>query len=180
MVARNNCKAMRKILFLGVVVLLTACATRKTSTTQVDYYNQMKSLEQLVSRYERLTQVYKDSMMFMRGLSERSSNMADSASHLETSYAMSDARITHGKLHHSIQNKDSVPARVITKIREVEKRDTLYISKSDTVYVEKDRKQVVEKRRPGDSFFYTSGVTAWILLLSAGIWFLYKVKKGEK
>jgi hypothetical protein len=46
----------------------------------------------------------------MKGLMEKSVNVVDSVSHLETSYARSEAAVRDGKLHHSIENKDSVPA----------------------------------------------------------------------
>lgn len=53
--------------------------------------------------------------------------MADSISHLETSYALSDAAIRNGRLYHSIENKDSIPGRVQFVFIEVEKRDTLRV-----------------------------------------------------
>jgi len=66
---------------------------------------------------------------------------------------------------------------------EVEKRDTLWVEKSDTVFIEKKeyKETVKEKKRLGDVFFYTSGWIAWgLALVGCGIWFRYKVKKGEK
>lgn len=81
--------------------------------------------------------------------------MVDSVSHLETSYARSEAAVRDGKLHHSIENKDSVPARVRFIFVRVEKRDTLRVEKADTVYREKSAKtRTVKENKPMFGTFF--------------------------
>lgn len=183
MVANCNSKAMKKIVILCLMMALVSCSTHKVSTERTDYKRLASELRELISSYEKRTDIYKDSLALMKGLVEKSSNVTDSTSHLETSYALSDASIRNGKLFHSLENKDSVPGRIIYVSKEVEKRDTIYRNEKDTVYIEKQRKEetVKEKKRIGDAFFYTSGLLAWgIVAIGAGIWFRYKVKKGER
>lgn len=173
---------MKKILILSTAVALCACSTRKVvSTEQTDYARLASELREMVSRYEKRTEVYRDSLALMKGLAEKSSNMTDSVSHLETSYATSDAEVRNGRLYHSIENKDSVPGRVKYVFIEIEKRDTVLVERTDTVYRKKKvyKETVKEKGLPWNTFFYASGWIAWIVA-GAGIWFRCKVKKNEK
>lgn len=167
---------------LLMAVSLFSCSIKKVSTEQTDYSKLVSEWRELAAKYEKRTEIYRDSLITMKGLIEKSSNVADSISHLETSYALSDAAIMNGKLYHSIENKDSIPGRVRFVFIEVEKRDTLLVFKTDTAYREKIIKTetVKEKKRLGNEFFYTSGWVLWIVILGVGIWFLYKVKKNEK
>lgn len=174
---------MGKLLILLMAFSLFSCSTKKVSTERVDYARLASEWRELAARYEKRSEVYRDSLIMVKGLMEKSSNVADSISHLETSYALSDAAIRNGRLYHSIENKDSVPGRVQYVFVEVEKRDTLLVVKSDTAFVERkvNKETVKEKKRLGDVFFYTSGWIAWVLVLvGCGVWFRYKVKKGEK
>lgn len=173
---------MKKILVLLMAVSLFSCSIKKVSTEQTDYSKLVSEWRELAAKYEKRTEIYRDSLITMKGLIEKSSNVADSISHLETSYALSDAAIMNGKLYHSIENKDSIPGRMRFVFIEVEKRDTLLVFKTDTAYREKIIKTetVKEKKRLGNEFFYTSGWVLWIVILGVGIWFLYKVKKNEK
>ena len=88
-----------------------------------------------------------------------------------------------GKLFHSIENKDSISGQVRFVFINVERHDTLWRERTDSATVEKKEKtrMVVERKRFGEVFFYTSGWVAWIIVAAgAGIWFRYKVKKGER
>lgn len=171
-----------KLLILFMAFLMLSCSTKRVSTEKVDYSRLVSEWRELAVGYEKRSEVYRDSLKMVKGLIEKSSNVADSISHLETSYALSDAAIRGGRLYHSIENKDSVPGRVEYVFIEVEKRDTLLICKADTIYKERARKTetVKERKRFGDAFFYISGWGVWVVILGVGIWFLYKVKKNEK
>lgn len=173
---------MRILLLMMMAVSLLSCSTKKVSTEQTDYSKLVSEWRELASRYEKRTEIYKDSLLMVKGLMEKSSNMADSVSRLETSYALSDAAIRNGRLYHSIENKDSVPGRVQYVRVEVEKRDTLFISKTDTIYRDRtsNKETVRDKSRFGEVFFYVSGWLFWVVMSGVGIWFLYKVKKNEK
>ena len=173
---------MRRVVVICTLVLLVACSTKKVSTEQTDYTKLVSELRERIARYEKRMEVYRDSMVMVKGLLEKSSNVADSVSHLETSYAKSDAAIRGGRLHHSIENKDSIPSVVKYVFIEIEKTDTVFVAKIDTVYKDRNTKiqTVKEKKRFAGDFFYASGCMAWLAVVGAGIWFLYKVKKGER
>lgn len=173
---------MKRLLFvLCIFFVLFSCSTKQVSTKQTDYSKIVKELRELASHYEKTTEIYRDSLMKVKGLMEKSSNVTDSTSHLETSYSLSDAAIKDGKLYHSIENKDSIPTPIKTIYKKVEVHDTLYINSIDTVYIEKekDSKVVVQKKRFGENFFYTCGWIASIAVIGTGVWFLYKVKKDK-
>lgn len=168
---------------LVAVICLWGCSTKKVTTQQTDYAKLVSELREMTARYEREMRVYKDSLLMVKGLTEKSSNVADSVSHLETSYAMSDAAIQDGKLYHSIENRDSIPGKVQYAYVNVERRDTVWKEKADTCYIERKKEVQSEsvKKRFGEAFFYISGWMLWaVLITGAGIWFLYKIKKGEK
>ena len=105
-------------------VVLTGCRTQRTSREMTDYQKQVSNRQEIAARHERRNEVYMDSLMLMKGLMERSSNVSDSASHLETCYATSDAVVRGGRLYHSIANRDSVPGRVKYVFVKREIRDT--------------------------------------------------------
>ena len=171
------------VLVLCLVFVFVSCSTKKVSSERSEYLKLVSELKEMVSRYEKRTEVYKDSLLMVKGLVEKSSNVADSVSHLETSYATSDAAIRNGRLFHSIENKDSVPGQVKYVFIEVEKRDTVFVGRKDTVYLQRmERTETVkEKKRLGETFFYISGWVAWVLaVVGCGIWFRYKIKKGER
>lgn len=171
---------MRRAVVICMLTLLVACSTQRVSTEQTDYTKLVSELRERIARYEKRMEVYRDSMVMVKGLLEKSSNVADSVSHLETSYAKSDAAIRGGRLHHSIENKDSIPSVVKYVFIEIEKTDTVFVAKTDTLYKDRAIKTTKEKKRFAGDFFYASGCMAWLAVVGAGIWFLYKVKKGER
>lgn len=172
---------MKILLVLLMAVSLVSCFTKRVSTVQTDHSKLVSEWRELAFKYEKRVEIYRDSMMLVKGMMEKSSNVADSASYLETSYAKSDAAIRNGRLHHSIENKDSVPGTVKYVHVEVERRDTVRVERRDTVFYErKVNKEVVkEKRLLWNAFFYASGWIAWVVaVVGAGIWLRYKVKRG--
>lgn len=171
---------MKCAVVICMLALLAACSTQRVSTEQTDYTKLVSELRERIARYERRMEIYRDSMVMVKGLLEKSSNVADSISHLETSYAKSDAAIRGGRLHHSIENKDSIPSVVKYIFIETEKTDTVFAAKTDTVYKDRTIKTTKEKKRLAGDFFYTSGCMAWLAVVGVGVWFLYKVKKGER
>lgn len=74
----------------------------------------------------------------------------DTTSRLETSVAVSEARIRDGRLYHSLQNKPSVPLAV--------PHDTVYITHDSIVYKEREEKPAPEQQpAPKPSFFKRMG-----------------------
>lgn len=176
---------MKKILiFCLLSVFLFSCSAKRKSVVLTDYSKLASELRELRARSEKRTEIYKDSLALIKGLLERSGNVTDSISHLETSYAKSDASFHGGKLYHSLENKDSIPVNIRYIRIETEVHDTLWMERTDTIYREREKTEetVVEKRRFGGSFFYASGWLAWIAVIIAGggIWFRYKIKKNER
>ena len=67
-------RGMGKIMYvICLMMCFCACGTRKVSTELTDYRKLVSELKELASSYERRTEVYKDSLMMMRGLMEKSS-----------------------------------------------------------------------------------------------------------
>lgn len=160
---------MKKILILCAVIGLCACcSTKKTAMQQTDHSKTVSELLEMIVRYEKRVEIYRDSIAKVKALMEKSSNVADSISHLETSYSKSDAAIKGGKLHHSIENKDSIPIPVKHIYIKEEIRDTIYKERIDTVYKEKEKikEMVIEKKRFAEDFFYYCGWLCWGLVLA--------------
>lgn len=172
---------MKRWLGVCVMVLMCGCASKNVSTVNSDYERNVRELKERVVRIVHRTKLYKDSLVWVRGVMEKSSNVADSTSYLETTYARSSARIWGGKLYHDIENKELVPSTVRLEKLTVMVHDTLLCSKIDTVYKEKKECIVKQsKKRWGDGLFYALGVMACIVALGSGIWFLYKCKLGGR
>ena len=176
-------RGMGKIMYvICLMMCFCACGTRKVSTELTDYRKLVSELKELASSYERRTEVYKDSLMMMRGLMEKSSNITDSVSHLETSYAKSDAAVRGGKLFHSIENKDSIPGQVRFVFINVERHDTLWRERTDSATVEKKEKtrMVMEKKRFGEGFFIqAAGWHGLLLRLVQGYGSGIRGKRGK-
>lgn len=108
-------------------------------------------------------------------LSDKNSQCKDSClssdiSTLETEYTVSTAQIVNGKLVHTIENKDSIPQRIIYIEKESKASS---IDKSDKNNTET---KVVEKERFGEEFFYLAGVLASLLFFIVIILYILKFK----
>lgn len=175
---------IRRVLTIGIIAftLISCSVPRQISAHQREYTQLLERFEERTIRSEKQIRVYKDSLETVKGLMERSSNLSDSLSHLETSYARSDATLRNGKLYHSIENKDSIPAPTRYFYLENVRHDTLETSKIDTLYREAVRtvETVTTSKRFGNTFFYTSGWIAWIILAGISIRLLYHFKKNKR
>ena len=81
-----------------MAVSLFSCSIKKVKYGTNGLFKLVSEWRELAAKYEKRTEIYQDSLITMKGLIEKSSNVADSISHLETSYALSDAAIMNGKL----------------------------------------------------------------------------------
>lgn len=82
---------------------------------------------------------YKDSLIYIKGLLENSKNIVRDSSFLETSYAISTAKILEsGFLEHSLKNKDSIPSKIIiirTQSTNKEESNFTNYSKQDSIKI---------------------------------------------
>ena len=85
------------------------------------------------------TKLVKDTVYIDVPLQEKENIIKDSVSHLETDYAVSDARIEKdGYLFHSLKNKEGQKSFIISNI--IEKRDTIrYREKREVIIKEVPR-----------------------------------------
>lgn len=170
------------ILSLLIFVLCSCSIQRRSNIQQRDYIRITGEWHERVVSSEKQMVVYRDSLETVKGLMERSSNIADSASRLETSYARSDATLRNGKLHHSIENKDSIPVHTKYIFIKSLKCDTLEKITTDTLYAEitSNIETVTTHKRFGDTFLYTCGWITWLAIAGIGIRYLYHIKKNRK
>lgn len=134
---------MKNILFLIAVSLCACCPCRSLTSTTADSVR----IETVVR-----TEFIKDTVYIDVPREVVREIVADS-SHLETEYALSDARIlTDGRLFHSIENK--AQKKPVEVQRVVEYRDSI-------VWKERNVRETVEVER---------AFTAWQRLQMTGFW----------
>lgn len=141
---------MKKLLIILIgCFLLIGCKSSKMSVSQIDEYKKqlLESIEKINS-LEKESNTYKDSLLFVKGLVEKSSSFGLDSSYLETSYAKSVALINQeGKLKHTLENKDSIPSKIIYQNKYIykERTDSIYINKIDTIYKTDIKKETIIK-----------------------------------
>lgn len=152
---------MKKLLIILIsCFLLIGCKTSKISTSELEEIYQQRLLESItkIQSLEKEKTTYKDSLLYIKGLIEQSSSFGLDSSYLETSYARSLALIDkEGKLHHNLENKDSIPSRIIFQEKYIYKDriDSVFINKTDTIYQTKIKEEVkIEKLKFLDKFKY--------------------------
>ena len=93
------------------VIAIACCPCRKLYTaTQHDSIR--------IEYRERIVPIKRDTTIFVEIERERVQEVADSASHLETRYAVSDARIECGRLFHTLEQRGRIeqPTKVEERI----------------------------------------------------------------
>ena len=93
------------------VIAIACCPCRKVYTaTQHDSIR--------IEYRERIVPIIRDTTIFVEIERERVQEVADSASHLETRYAVSDARIERGRLFHTLEQRGRIeqPTKVEERI----------------------------------------------------------------
>lgn len=138
---------MRKLIYLLLLVVsFASCRVRK------EYIPVPVVRDSIVERTVRDT-------FYVPG-EQRQSVVAVDSSHLETDYSFSDASIDSiGRLHHSIQNKTKIPAKIhYEKIVVHDSVSVPYPVKGDPYPVEK----IITKKVRG--FFWYSGLMFYICL----------------
>lgn len=109
------------IIFVYFIFLLVGCkTTKKISENKIyqeldsNYIEKIKEINNLLEKNNKETYVLQDSLIYIKGLLEKSKTIGLDSSFLETSYTWSIAKINkEGKLEHYLQNKDSIPSKIL-------------------------------------------------------------------
>ena len=149
---------MKRIAIYSLVLLLAGCCTLRRSTSSETHTASSTVSDR--AHYESLYYELRDSLVRIKAPTERSETRGLQRSDLETSLARSSASVdSAGVLSHSIENKDSIPSKIVYRNINRTIHDTVKVFHSDTVRV-KDY-QYVEKQ-PG----------LWQRLQMRGFWLL--------
>lgn len=107
------------IIFINIISCFVGCKTTKQTENNIykeldsNYIEKIKNIENIIKTKEKETYILQDSLIYIKGLLEKSKSIGLDSSFLETSYAWSIAKINkEGKLEHSLQNKDSIPSKI--------------------------------------------------------------------
>lgn len=141
----------RKIqLVTFLAVLLTSCGSSRHAVTSIETHDSTK-VEVRTERIEHIDTVYIELPRQVERIVTQ-----DTTSHLENDYAVSEARVEAGMLHHTLETKAAkIPVPVKSTI---EKKDS--ITTTSKTEVEKE-KVYVEKE-----------LTAWQRFKMRGFWVL--------
>lgn len=147
-------KKIQLVAFLAV--LLTSCGSSRHAATSIETHDSTK-VEVRTERIEHIDTVYIELPRQVERIVTQ-----DTTSRLENDYAVSEARVEAGMLHHTLETKDAkIPVPVKSTI---EKKDSVMTnSKSE---VEKE-KVYIEKK-----------LTAWQRFKMRGFWILAAIVAG--
>lgn len=150
--------AMRaSIILLAVMLAVACCPCRKASVPTV---RDSVRVETVVR-----TEYVRDTVLVEVPVEEKEQTVRDTTSHLETTFAESDAAIMpDGALHHTLRNKPQQhPAEVETKV--VYRDSVIYRDRIKTERVEVEREL---------TWWQQTRLRGFWLLLAAVVWLLRK------
>lgn len=145
------------IILLAVMLAVACCPCRKASVPTV---RDSVRVETIVR-----TEYVRDTVLVEVPVEEKEQTVRDTTSHLETTFAESDAAITpDGALHHTLRNKPQQhPAEVETKV--VYRDSIIYRDRIKTERVEVEREL---------TWWQQTRLRGFWLLLAAIVWLLRK------
>lgn len=148
---------MRKlIIIVFIAILLTSCGSSRHVATSIETHDSTK-VEVRTERIEHIDTVYVELPRQVERIVTQ-----DTTSRLENDYAVSEARVEAGMLHHTLETKAAkIPVPVKSTI---EKKDS--ITTTSKAEVEKE-KVYIEKE-----------LTAWQRFRLRGFWFLAAIIGG--
>lgn len=157
-------KAMRIQLVALLAVLVTSCGSSRHAATSVETHDSTK-MEVRTERIEHIDTVYVELPRQVERIVTQ-----DTTSRLENDYAVSEARVEAGMLHHTLETKAAkIPVPVKSTI---EKKDSITTnSKSE---VEKE-KVYIEKELTAWQRFRLRGF--WILAAIIGGYIVWKFRR---
>lgn len=151
--------------FALLAVLVTSCGSSRHAATSIETHDSTK-VEVRTERIEHIDTVYIELPRQVERIVTQ-----DTTSRLENDYAVSEARVEAGMLHHTLETKAAkIPVPVKSTI---EKKDSVTTnSKSE---VEKE-KVYIEKKLTAWQKFKMNGF--WILTAIVGGYFVWKNRRG--
>lgn len=155
---------MRKLIIIVFIAsLLASCGSSRHAATSIETHDSTK-VEVRTERIEHIDTVYIELPRQVERIVTQ-----DTTSRLENDYAVSEARVEAGMLHHTLETKDAkIPVPVKSTI---EKKDSVMTnSKSE---VEKE-KVYIEKKLTAWQRFKMRGF--WALLAAIACWIAWKNK----
>lgn len=156
---------MRKlIIIVFIAILLTSCGNSRHAATSIETHDSTK-VEVRTERIEHIDTVYIELPRQVERIVTQ-----DTTSRLENDYAVSEARVEAGMLHHTLETKAAkIPVPVKTTI---EKKDS--ITTTSKTEVEKE-KVYIEKELTAWQRFRLRGF--WILAAIIGGYIVWKFRR---
>lgn len=148
--------AMRApIILLTVMLTVACCPCRKASVPTV---RDSVRVETVIR-----TEYVRDTVLVEVSAEEKAQTVRDTTSHLETTFAESDAAIMpDGALHHTLRNKPQQhPAEVETKV--VYRDSIVYRDRIETERVEVERELTWWQQTRMKGFWVLLAVVLWLL-----------------
>lgn len=148
--------AMRtSIILLAAIMAIGCCPCRKAAVPTVR--DSVRVETQIRTEYIR------DTVLVEVPAEEKAQTVRDTTSHLETTFAESDAAITpDGALYHTLRNKPQQhPAEVETKV--VYRDSVVYRDREKTVQVEVERPLTWWQQTRLRGFWVLLAVVVWLL-----------------
>lgn len=165
---------MKWFFIISGISILTfpSCRTIRSASSS-NYERKIENTSE-TSHYEQLYFSLRDSVMNIKAPVEKSESRGLQHSELETSLARSTAAVdSAGSLIHSIENKDSIPTKVIYRDKYHIKYDTVYINRADTLTLTKT--EYLEKGLSAVQRFQIRGF--WVLILCVMLFVSVKISK---
>ena len=159
--AKEMYRKIQLVTFLAV--LLTSCGSSRHAATSIETHDSTK-VEVRTERIEHIDTVYIELPRQVERIVTQ-----DTTSRLENDYAVSEARVEAGMLHHTLETKEAkIPVPVKSTI---EKKDS--ITTTSKAEVEKE-KVYIEKELTAWQRFKMRGF--WALLAAMACWIAWKNK----
>lgn len=156
-------KAMRIQLVALLAVLVASCGSSRHATTSTETHDSTK-VEVRTERIEHIDTIYIELPRQVERIVTQ-----DTTSRLENDYAVSEARVEAGMLHHTLETKAAkIPVHVKSTI---EKKDS--VTTDSKAKVEKE-KVYIEKELTAWQRFKMRGF--WALLAAMACWIAWKNK----
>lgn len=127
---------MRKLIIIVFIAsLLTSCGSSRHAATSIETHDSTK-VEVRTERIEHIDTVYIELPRQVERIVTQ-----DTTSRLENDYAVSEARVEAGMLHHTLETKDAkIPVPVKSTIEKKDSVTTISKAKAEKekVYIEKE------------------------------------------